>query len=123
MRRNGSRLINVNKADLIEKIKINKENHVVEYDKAVVAYKMEALEQLENLTKKVNEGALDIELSLITPINNAKNYDSIIEMFEWEVNDVVELDQDEFKEYVQDETHFAITGKMSNMAYSGKFGL
>lgn len=118
MRALGSRTINVNRADLITKIKANKENHVIEYDKAVIAYKQEALRQLNALAISVAEGALDIKLNLITPINNAKNYDKILEMFEWEINDTVVLEQREFIEYVQDETDFAVSAKFSNTAYS-----
>jgi hypothetical protein len=118
MRALGSRTINVNRADLIEKIKANKENHIIEYDKAVIAYKIEAERQLNNLMKAVLDGVLDIKLTLITPINNAKNYDKILEMFEWEVNDTVVLEQREFIEYVQDETDFAVSAKFSNTAYS-----
>jgi len=120
MRQLGSRKINVDKAKLIEKIRENKANHVIEYDKAVVSYKEEALKQLANLTSKVEEGALDIKLNLITPINNADNYDKILEMFTWEVNDTVELEQREFIEYVQDETDFAVSAKFSNTVYSGR---
>jgi hypothetical protein len=120
MRRTGSRTISVNKAKLIEQIKKNKENHIVEYDKAVIAYKEEALKQLNEQIKKVEEGSLNAKLNLITPINNAVNYDKIIEMFEWEVNEVVELEQNEFNEYVQDETEFAVQAKFSNTMYSLK---
>jgi hypothetical protein len=38
-------------------------------------------------------------------------------MFEWEVEDFVELEQQEFNEYVQDETDFARMAKLSNSAY------
>lgn len=117
MRHHGSRKIKVEKADLIAKIKENKENHIVEYGKAVIAYKKEALRQLEIQTKKINEGGLNAKLDLITPINNADNYDKILQMFEWEVDDVVELEQNEFIEYVQDETDFAVSAKFSNMSY------
>jgi len=117
MRRTGSRTIKVNKQQLIDKIKENKKNHVEEYAKAVIAYKEEALRQLANLTEKVNEGALNIQLNLITPIDNSVNYDKIVEMFEWEVDEVVELEQNEFLEYVQDETEFARSAKFSNMMY------
>jgi hypothetical protein len=119
MRQFGSRKINVKKVDLITKIKENKENHIKEYEKAVVAYKQEALRQLRTQLEKVEEGALDAELDLITPVNNADNYDKILEMFEWEVAEIVELQQDEFREYVQDETDFAVTARMSNMMYVG----
>lgn len=121
MRRTGSRTIKVNKQQLIDKIKENKKNHVEEYAKAVLAYKEEALKQLANLTQKVNEGALDIKLNLITPIDNSVNYDKIVEMFEWEVDKEVELEQSEFLEYVQDETEFARNAKFSNMMYVDSF--
>ena len=118
MRQLGSRKINVDKAKLIEKIRENKANHVIEYDKAVIAYKEEALKQLKELTEDVEEGALGIKLDLVTPVNNADNYDKIIEMFQWEVNEIVELEQREFIEYVQDETDFAISAKFNNTYYS-----
>ena len=113
----GNRTIQVEKTDLIAKIKENKENHIKEYAKAVDAYREEALRQLRTQLERVEEGALDAKLDLITPIDNSENYDSILEMFEWEVKDVVELEQDEFKEYVQDKTDFAVRAQMSNTAY------
>ena len=117
--RHGNRTINVKKDDLIAQIKENKELHIQEYEKAVIAYKEEALKQLAEQAKRVEEGALDAKLDLVEPVNNADNYDKVIEMFEWEVNDVVELEQDEFREYVQDETEFAKRAKMSNAYYIG----
>jgi len=113
----GNRTIEVKKTELIDQIKQNKANHVKEYAKAVIAYKEEALRQLANLTVEVENGAVDAKLNLITPVDNSENYDSIVEMFDWEVKDFVELRQDEFKEFVQDKTDFAITAKMSNTAY------
>jgi len=118
MRHRGNRETKVDKAKLIAKIKENKENHIVEYDKAIIAYKEEALKQLRAQIERVEEGALDAKLDLITPINNAESYDKIIEMFEWEVEDQVVLEQDEFNEYVQDETEFAMQAKFSNTFYS-----
>ena len=50
MLRTGNRLIKVKKQDLIDRIKENKKNHIELYKKAVVAYKEEALEQLDFLT-------------------------------------------------------------------------
>ena len=119
MRRTGSRTIKVKKVMLIEKIKENKEAHIVAYEKAVIAYKKEALKQLVDLTTKATQGDLDINLDLTTPVNNRKNYDKIIDMFEWEVEDEVELEQQEFNEYVQDETEFAIHASLSNAMYLG----
>lgn len=115
--RNGQRTIKVNKSNLIEKIKENQANHIIEYTKAVIAYKAEAKKQLAELQEKLSDGVLKLNLNLTEPVNCAKNYESIIDMFEWEVEDEVELSQDEFKEYVQDETQFARMAKLSNQAY------
>lgn len=117
MRRTGNRTIKVNKQKLMKQIKENKANHIVEYDKAVIAYKKEALRQLEIQMDKVKNGALDAKLNLITPIDNRENYDKILAMFEWEEDNIVELEQNEFNEYVQDETHFAVQSKIANMSY------
>lgn len=116
--RNGSRTIKVVKADLIAKIKENKVNHTKAYKKAVVAYKKEALRQLSEATKKVRGGSLSATLNLVTPIDNTDNYDKIIDMFKWEVDDIVELEQSEFTEYVQDTTSFARQALMSNTMYT-----
>lgn len=119
MRRNGDRTITVNKADLIAKIKENKEAHIVAYDKAVIAYKTVALKQLNEQIKEVNEGGLKARLDLTTPVNNVDNYDKIINMFEWEEEDKVELSQNEFNEYVEDETEVSRHAMMSNTMYLG----
>ena len=83
MRHLGNRTIKVDKDDLITKIKENKETHIKEFDEAVILYKKAALHQLTQQTKRAEEGALDISLDLVTPVNNADNYDKILEMFEW----------------------------------------
>jgi hypothetical protein len=117
--RHGDRKINVNKEKLINQILANKENHIKEYEKAVVAYKKEALKQLAEQLKRVEDGALDAKLELVEPVNNADNYDKVVDMFQWEENKIVELTQNEFREYVQDETDFAMQAKMSNAYYLG----
>lgn len=119
MRRNGNRIIKVKKADLIAKIQENKAQHIESYAKAVIAYKKEALKQLADITEKVEGGDMNVRLNLTTPVDNRDNYDKIIDMFNWEVEDIVELEQSEFNEYVQDETDFARIAMMSNTMYLG----
>ena len=123
MRRTGNRMIKVNKSKLIAKIKDNKEAHIKAYAKAVIAYKKEALAQLAELTKAVRSGDMSIQLNLTTPIDNRKNYDKIIDMFNWEEDAIVELEQSEFNEYIQDETEFARHANFSNSMYLESAGL
>lgn len=117
-RRNGNRTITVKKSQLIEQLKANKVNHIKEYEEAVIAYKEEALKQLNQQIKDVEQGSLRATLNLVTPINNAAEYDKVIEMFEWEINEDVELEQSEFNEFVLDEFDFARDAKFANTMYS-----
>ena len=117
MMRHGNRTIKVNKNQIIEKIKENKAAHIEAYNHAVIAYKEEALKQLAELTQKAQDGDIKIRLNLITPIDNSERYDEVLEMFQWEVDEVVELEQSEFTDYVQDQIEFAKIAKVSNSAY------
>lgn len=117
----GNRTITVQKAKLITQIKENKKNHIEMYEKAVVAYKKEAIEQLATQMKRVEEGELNANLELVTPLNNADNYDSIVQMFEWDIRTEVDLTQNEFKEYVQDENALSEQALFSNTMYSSRF--
>jgi hypothetical protein len=119
MSRNVDRTVKIKKVDLIEKIKENKLKHIESYEKAVIAYKKTALKQLGELTKEVNGGSLDIKLNLTKPIDNRDLYDTIIETFEWEVREEVELSQQEFREYVQDKTESSRQAMFSNTMYLG----
>jgi hypothetical protein len=112
-----ARLINVNKSTLIEKIKANKENHKKEYDEAVIAYGVVAKRQLTELNKRLKKNEMDLSLRLVTPVNKTDEYDKLLVMFEMEVEDVIQLSQGEFNEYVHDETSFAINAKMLNSTY------
>jgi methyl-accepting chemotaxis protein len=144
MRQTGNRTITVDKKELIDIIKENKKTHIKGYKEAVSAYKGKATEEITKLVEelrkgtkdalkelgehqaKVDDGSIDasfsislpsVYLSLVTPINNSDNYDKIIRMFEMEVADKVELSQQEFNEYVHDETQFALEAMVSNSTY------
>lgn len=113
------REIKLKKKDLIEKIKENKENHIRDYHEAVESYKLEAKKQLDAQLKALENGSLQIEIKLVTPQNKSDEYDKIIAMFDWEVEDFVVLSQSEFNHYVLDEAPFAINAKFLNSTYKG----
>jgi hypothetical protein len=120
MHNHHNRTVNVDKNKLIEKIKANKEKHIKDYEEAVIAYRKEATAQLEKQSQRLAEGKMDLSLHLVTPINAASDYDKVVEMFEWEKNDIVTLTQKEFNEYIHDETSYALAAKFSNSTYLGK---
>ena len=113
----NARTITVKKSELIEQIQKNKEAHIKEYAEAIDAYRNEARKQLTSLSEGLTNGKLDLKLSLISPKNEEAEYDKLLLMFRWELNDTVELSQGEFNEYVLDETPFAIQAKYLNSSY------
>ena len=108
----------IKRDQLIEKIKENKEKHLVEYEKAVEAYRREASKQLKSCAKELKGGSLTIKLSLITPVNRATEYDKVIEMFNWEVDNEIELTQKEFNEYVHDDNESSRLASFANTSYT-----
>jgi len=113
-----NRTVSIKKEQLIDRIQTNREAHINEYEEAVKAYREEAQRQLKEASKKLKNGDLNISLKLVTPLNRADEYDKVIEMFNWEVNDIVELDQDEFNSYVHDDNDRARSAKILNSTYS-----
>lgn len=122
MLRHGDRRIKVHKSELLKTLKENRAKHIAEYEVAIKAYKLEAEDQLKNLLLKAQSGKLGLNLDIVEPVNNSANYDKVISMFEWEVEEFVFLSQDEFKEYILDENHKTEVAKLSNAAYSAKWG-
>jgi len=119
MHNHHNREVSIEKKKLIEKIKENREAHIAEYEKAVEAYYKKAEIELKKLQKELKGGSTKLYLHLISPVNRTEEYDKVIEMFEWEVEDTVKLTQKEFNEYVHDDTQSAINAKMLNRSYLG----
>jgi hypothetical protein len=117
MQNRHSRTIKISKSKLIETIRKNRDEHIKDYNEAVEAYKKEATKQLEECKKQLDEGSLKIKLQLVTPVNRSEEYDKVIEMFEWEIADEVELTQGEFNDYVHDENNDSIQAKFLNSTY------
>jgi len=120
MRQFSNRVININKADLIAKIKENKQAHIKDYTEAVEAFKIQANNQIEKAGKHLESGELnEIKLNLKVPVNKESEYDKLVIMFEWEQKDIVELSQQEFNEYILDESDFAVAARLQNSTYKG----
>lgn len=118
MHNHHNRTMKISKASLIKKIQENKEAHLNEYNEAVEAYKKEAAKQLKQAVKDLKNGSLKIKLNLVTPVNRVEEYDKVIEMFNWEVENEIELSQREFNEYVHDDNESSKAAKLMNSTYS-----
>lgn len=100
--------ITVNRLKLIEQLKLNKAQHVADYEEAVIGYKIKLIEDLKaklhQVSEATNEDALKIQAVPFNPPRSyEKEYDDAILMAEWTESDTIQLDQTTFKQYVQNE--------------------
>ena len=121
MHNHHDRTVKINKQQLIDKLTENKNAHIEEYKTAVKDYKSEAALQIKEASKNLKEDNFKkVTLQLIVPVDRTEEYDKVIEMFKWEVQDEVELTQSEFNEYVHDDNEQARSAKFSNSYYSSR---
>lgn len=119
MRQNHNRTMKISKTALISKIEENKQAHIIDYNEAVEAYHKKAADQIKKASKDLKEGSLKISISLVAPVNRVDEYDKIIEMFKWEMDEEIELTQSEFNEYVHDDNDSSIQARFLNSSYKG----
>lgn len=127
----NKRVIKVNRKQLLETLKNNRERHVLEHAEAIAGYKQDRREKLErafkdaekSLAKRkkqlleatdeiVEEDIINqrdyvqiiqsINLDLSVPKSYEKDYDAAIDMAAWDTRDELELTYAEFTCFVRD---------------------
>lgn len=96
--------IRVNKADLLAKLQTNRNEHRSLFLKAQEAYRAKWIEELERrLEEARNHDPINRAFSLPVPEDHTDDFDTAIEMLDWELGDDVELAHHEFLQYVKNE--------------------
>ena len=98
--------VKVKRAELLEKVKTNREKHVSEYREAVVGYKKAAKAEVTRAMQRLHHSIEELEVGdcvLQVPENHAKDYDQVIEMLKMCVDDEITVRADEFACYVMDD--------------------
>lgn len=116
--------IRVNKQELLEIIKTNCEKHKKEYLESIKAYRVKAANLLtDELNKIVSGEKFKVNFELIKPESHEKEYNIAIKMLEMSVDDVVEIEHNEFDQLVNDEWNWKrsfTSSYMSNSYYIGQ---
>lgn len=93
--------VKVNKTDLLAKLREQRTAHKAEYDEAMVNYRVKAVEELRARLAKIEAGEkVDLAFTLLKPLEYLDSFDEAIAMLEWEQDDTIELDQQDFKRFV-----------------------
>ena len=114
----GLSLIKVDKKTLLDKLKLNRDNHVSEYDNAVEGYKQSVVDELTRWLEKARTGKKVITRIIFDePACHEEDYDTVIQMLEMSVDDTVYVTMTEFKQYVEDKWGWKEAFSMTNAKY------
>lgn len=141
----GERTVTVDRQQLIETLKKNREKHQKDYQDSLDGYKEDAsaelAKQVQIAQKKIadneemlknrinnfdpNEPLSDaltvlssVVLKLKAPRDHTRSYDVAISMAEWEVSETVELTQSQFQCFVLDDWDWTAEFNAINATYS-----
>jgi hypothetical protein len=97
-------VITVEKTKLRAAVQKNRDLHKAIFDEAVIGYKEEAVRLLEAHIERIKAGKVGyVAVSLPMPVNHTRDYDRILAILDMEVAQIIELTEDEFAKYVQDD--------------------
>jgi hypothetical protein len=96
--------VRVEKSDLLERLRENRDGHREVFLRATEGFREEVVRQLDQALEEARAGRkFRTSFALPEPSDHTRDYDRVIEMLELCVDQIVELDQREFAQYVQDD--------------------
>ena len=111
--------VKINKAELLTVVKANREQHRKIFDEAITGYRECAIKELDAMLAEAKTGKrIRRSVSLVEPVDQTREYDKAIRMLEMSVEDVIELEDHEFSNYVLDDWGWKKSFLASNRAYS-----
>ena len=117
----------MNKNDLLEILCENRKKHKEQYKESIKAFRVKAADLLNKELQKIIAGKkFDVYFDLQKPVSHEKDYDLVIKMVEMSVDDILELQQDEFNQLVNDEWTWKSSFRLSvnsNYSYNGYTGI
>jgi len=109
----------VKKADLLETLKKNRDQHHKIFEEALEGYRKEMEATLETALELVKKGKRIVHrISLPVPTNETSSYDTAIKMLEMGTEDVIELSAQDFACLVEDKWEWRDAFLTSNSSYS-----
>lgn len=111
--------INVNKDELIAIMKENRKAHHDIVVEAQAGFLARVIERLDEMLKLAASGKkIDINVGLTMPVDMTDEYDTVIGMLELDINPSVELDKQQYKNWVQDDWNWSKQFTTTNAYYS-----
>jgi HAMP domain-containing protein len=98
------RNVRVRKEDLIGIVERNRATHGAVFEKAYERFRCSIERELEERLSRIRKGkSVDLAIRLPEPRDMTATYDRVLEMLAMETRDEVELTEQEFQQFVQDD--------------------
>jgi hypothetical protein len=98
------RTVMVRKDELVEIVQKNRQQHGEVFEKAYAKFMQAVERELELRLHRIRRGKnVDLLIRLPEPRNMTESYDRALQMLEMETRDEVELSEQEFQQFVQDD--------------------
>lgn len=119
MNKIGEIQVKVPRGDLLTVLKTNRAAHKAIVKEAREGYVVKAREALEKRLAELSKGKIiSLSFNLTVPVDNAKEYDTIIGMLEMSADDTITLTASEYRCLVEDNWGWKQNFLFSNAAYS-----
>lgn len=110
--------VRIKKSQLVEILTQNRDNHRKLFNDAFEGYRKECMEILaENLDALRRGEQRRVKFYEQAPEDHTPDYDTVLRMLDMSVDDVVELDQRSFAQYVEDDWGWRENWSSSNSKY------
>jgi hypothetical protein len=114
--------VRVNKSELIAKLKENCQIHIQEFEELKTDYMTVLDKRLKEIQKDVKAGNFNVSVHInaAKPTSYESDYREVIGMLEMSVDDIFEIDQEEYRQYVLNNWSWSRSFAVTKAAY-GKF--
>jgi len=110
--------ITVKKDDLINTMRDNRDVHRETFLAAQDAYRIAVIAELDRMLAEAKAGMpVKRAITLPVPEDHTDDFDTAIQMLEWDTGDEVELTHHEFKQYVQNQWGWLASFAMNTQSY------
>lgn len=111
--------ITVQKDRLIETLKRNRDEHVSIFERAQIVYRDKVIEAFEQRLAAARRGDKIVTyVGLPEPENHLSDFETAIEMLEWDTAETVTLDRRDFKRFVQNKWEWEQSFAGNTLSYS-----
>lgn len=118
--------IKVDKQELLDTLKANREIHIKDFLEAQAKYRREAIDEIAEMLKEAKKANLGKghkirrNITAVEPQSFEASYNTAIKMLEMSIDETIELSQQEFQQYVEDNWSWRGVFASTTMSYKSK---